>query len=304
MLLSADKVVLGLDIGGTQIRAGLARDHQLVASRSLRWPQGCAGVDEVHFVADIARDLLWGAGLTRAAAVGVSLAALVDEQGTVVSWPNRPSWQGLSVRRVLEARLGSPIEIEDDANAAALAEWHFGSGQGYRHLLVMMVGTGVGAGLILDGKLLRGRQGWAGELGHLVVQRDGPVCPCGHRGCLQMLASGRALERIAATHDFADVAALPALADQGVAWATRAIDECGIWLGLGAANVVNLLDLEAVVIGGGLTALGERWWAALEQTLDATILNAAQRSVSLHRAALSDTAGLLGAIELAHQIAH
>lgn len=300
--MNAETVVWGLDVGGTQVRAALASDGRIVTSRASVWPPNLSSVQEAHFVADQALDILReasGVGPVRAA--GIALAALVDREGTVVHWPNRPEWRGLPLRPLLEERLGVPVLIEDDANAAALAEWTLGAGRGYRHLLIMTIGTGVGAGLILDSKLFRGQQGWAGELGHLVVQADGPVCACGHRGCLQMMASGRALARVATEHELAGAEAVTAAAEQGEAWALEALERCGHWLGLAAANVVNLLDLEAVIVGGGLSTLGAPWWSALENTLRANLLNPNHRDVALHRAALPDTAGLLGAVAIALQ---
>jgi glucokinase len=298
------KMVVGLDIGGTNVRAALANDGRIVAIQSARWPPDLAAADEVMFAADLALALIDQTGARGAVrAAGVSLAALVDGDGTVVQWPNRPAWRGLAVRALLEARLALPIVVEDDANAAALAEWTFGAAQGYQHVLVIMAGTGIGAGLILDGRLFRGRHGWAGELGHIVVLPDGPDCACGRRGCLQTVASGRALERIAAAHGQPGATAIGDAAARGEAWARAALADCGRWLGLAAANVVNLLDLDAVVIGGGLSALGPPWWPALEAGLESNLLNATLRRVVLRRAALPDSAGLLGAVSLAWQLA-
>jgi len=298
--METDPTLLALDIGGTQVRAALVRGNEILTHRATLWPAGLSPAGEVSLIADLSSSLLnrtdgWGP----VAAAGVALAALTNEAGEVVSWPNRPAWSGLPFRTLLEARLGLPVLVEDDANAAALAEWAFGAGHNYQHVLVMMVGTGVGAGLILNGNLFRGRHGWAGELGHLIVAPEGPVCPCGNRGCLQMLASGRAFERLAAERGLPGAVAVTAAAERGEAWALEALTASGRWLGLAAANVVNLLDLEAVIIGGGLSGLGSPWWSTLDETLHAHLLNASRRAVALHRAVLPDTAGLLGAARLA-----
>ena len=301
--MTKEQVVLGLDIGGTQVRAAVAVNGEIVAIRSATWPAGLSAAGEVDCAADLALELLNQTGTAGTArAAGVALAALTDRDGTVVHWPNRPAWRGLAFRPLLETRLGLPAVVEDDANAAALAEWTFGAGQGYRNVLVVMAGTGIGAGLILDGRLFRGRHGWAGELGHVVVLADGPECACGHRGCLQTVASGRALERAAAERGLVGAPAVTGAAERGEAWAVEVLAACGRWLGLAAANVVNLLDLEAVVVGGGLSALGAPWWPAVEEALRSNLLNAGHRSVALHRAALPDTAGVLGAVSLAWQI--
>lgn len=292
--------ILGLDIGGTNVRAALIRGSEITAIRAATWPANLSPEEEVGFVADQALALAGEAKL-KARAAGVSLAALLSRKGIVADWPNRPNWRGLAFRSLLEARLGMPTVIEDDANAAALAEWAYGSGRGYRQLLVMMVGTGVGAGLILDGRLFRGGHGWAGELGHVTVLSDGPLCPCGKRGCLQSLASGRALERVAADRGLGGASAVTAAAELGEAWAQKALADCGHLLGLAAANAVNLLDLEAVVVGGGLSALGQTWWTVLEKALRANLINRDHREVALLRAKLPDTAGLIGAALLARE---
>jgi glucokinase len=224
---------------------------------------------------------------------------MVDFSGTVIAWPNRPQWRALPFKTILETQLGVPVTVEDDANAAALAEWRFGAGRGYQHLMVVMVGTGVGCGLILNSKLFRGQTGWAGELGHLVMLRDGMECPCGHRGCLQTVASGRALERVALARSLPDAAALVKAAEEGQEWASEELAVCGSWLGLAAANVSHLLDLEAVIIGGGLSGLSAPWWQSLTETFDANLLNRSHRQIKLHQATLAETAGLRGATSLA-----
>jgi len=296
--------LLALDIGGTQIRAALVRGNEILTQQATTWPPDLSPTAEVNFVAEFPLNLLHrdeSDSLGRVQGVGVALAALTDENGQVVSWPNRPAWRGLPFQALLQAHWGLPVTVEDDANAAALAEWAFGAGREYRHVLVMMVGTGVGAGLILNGSLFRGRHGWAGELGHLVVAPDGPACACGNRGCLQVMASGRVLDRLAAERGLSGAAAVVAAAERGEAWASEALSASGRWLGLAAANVVNLLDLEAVIIGGGLSGLGPPWWSTLDETLHAHLLNSSQRTIALHRSGLPDTAGLLGAARLAEQ---
>jgi glucokinase len=300
--MAPEPVVLGLDVGGTRVRAALAHGEAVLFSTDVRWPRGLAPRQELDLVVDVALSLVRQSGLASSLrAAGVALAALTDREGRVVEWPNRPGWKGLAFRALLEDRLQVPTVVEDDANAAALAEWTLGRGRGFRHGLVLMVGTGVGGGLILDGRLHHGHHGWAGEIGHMVVQPEGPECGCGRRGCLQSLASGRALERRARMRGLASGADVEKAAAHGEPWAIKALADAGRWLGLGAANAVNLLDLEAVIVGGGLSALGEAWWDPFEQALRGQLMNAAARSLAVLRAALPDTAGLLGALGLARE---
>lgn len=298
-----EATVLGFDVGGTWIRVALADKSRMIATKATRWPSDLSPVEEVNFVADLAIELalMWGKTESVLTA-GVSLAAMVDADGTVIAWPNRPHWHDLRFKNILETRLGVPVVIEDDANSAALAEWRFGAGRGYRDLMVMTVGTGVGCGLVLNGSLFRGRAGWAGELGHQVMVPDGILCPCGRRGCLQTVASGRALERVAATRNLPDVAAIVNASVEGQAWASEELAASGRWLGLAAANVANLLDLEAVIVGAGLSALSAPWWNALSEMFYANLLNRDYRQVNLHKAALAEMSGLVGATGLAWQL--
>lgn len=302
--MHSDDLLLGFDIGGTRIRVALAHRQQIIASRESTWPLHLSPVEEVRSVADLALDLVRQSNLSHPVrAAGVALAAMTDRDGSVVLWPNRPAWQGLAFQSLLEQWLQMPVVIEDDANASALAEWTYGPGTaGYQHMLVMMIGTGVGAGLILNGQLFRGRHGWAGEVGHVIVEPDGPACACGRHGCLQVMASGRALERVATAHDLMGASAVTAASKRGEDWARAALAACGHWLGLAAANIVNLLDLEAVVIGGGLSMVGAPLWSMLEETLQNNLLNQDRRFVALHHAHLPDTSGLWGAIILAKQL--
>ncbi len=299
-----ETVVIGIDIGGTWIRVALANESQIIATEATSWPGNLSPAAEIDFIAEFAQSLVSeNRTANDVVAVGVSLAALVDDDGIVIAWPNRSNWRGLSFKNLLEARLGLPLIVEDDANAAALGEWRFGAGRGYQHLMVMSVGTGVGCGLILNHSLFRGKTGWAGELGHLVMLPDGIECPCGHRGCLQTIASGRALERVALARNLSGPSGFVNAAQEGQAWALDELANCGQWLGLAAANVVNLLDLEAVVVGGGFSSASSAWWDALTETFYRNILNQDHRRVHLHKTALSGMAGLMGATTLALQVA-
>lgn len=296
--MKTEATVIAFDIGGTWIRVGLADKSGILATESMGWPSGLSPAEEVNFIGDVALNLAgkWGKADSVLAA-GVSLAAMIDVEGTVVTWPNHLQWQGLPFKTILEQRLGVPVSIEDDANAAALAEWQFGAGRGYRSLIVIMAGTGVGCGLVLNGSLFRGQTGWAGELGHFIMLPDGMECPCGHRGCLQTVASGRALERVAFARNLPNVAALVNASDEGQLWASAELANCGGWLGLAAANIANLLDLQAVIIGGRLSG-NSVVWNALTEKFYANILNPVHRQVDLHKATL-ETSGLIGATCLA-----
>lgn len=288
---------VALDIGGSWVRAAIGIRQRIIARHELPWPAALTAEAEVELVVQAVTHLVQQTK-TAVQAVGVSLAALVDEHGVVVSWPNRPHWRGLPFRRLLQAQLGVPVIVEDDANTAALAEYTFGAGQGYQQMLFVIAGTGIGGGLMLNGQLFRGRHGWAGELGHQMVVADGPLCPCGNRGCVQMVASGRTLDQVAQAHGLQTAADLVTAAQQGAPWATTALVSAARWLGLAVANVANLLDLEAIVVGGGLSRLTDPWWSTLVGTVEEKLYNRDHRHLIIKRSTLTEGAGLLGALRL------
>jgi glucokinase len=191
--------LLGIDLGGTKVAYALAGEDG-APRRERRRPTEPTG-DPVADVARIAGDvraLLAEAGLAPGdlAAVGVSVPGPFDpESGTVLRPPNLPGWDEVPLRTWLEKAFGVPVSLENDANAAALAEWRFGAGQGARHVVYLTMSTGVGAGLILDGRLYRGVRAGAGELGHVQLEWNGDPCSCGLRGCAEAYLGGAALQR-------------------------------------------------------------------------------------------------------------
>lgn len=188
-----------------------------------------------------------------AVALGVSCGGPLDSRtGIVYTPPNLPTWEAVPLKALLEAEFGLPTVVENDANATALAEHRWGAGQGCREMAFLTMGTGIGAGLILDGRLYRGRRDLAGEVGHATVLPDGPRCPCGKRGCLEALASGTAIGRMGrerygdpslTAHEVCD------RARRGDAMAQKIIAEAAHWMGVGLANLLHTLNLERIVLG-------------------------------------------------------
>jgi glucokinase len=191
--------VLGIDIGGSKLALALA-DASGQLLRRIRRPTEPSGnaADDVARIAADARALLAEAGVELAAlgSIGVSAPGPVDvERGLLIDPPNVPGWGTLPLVELLEAALTRPVALENDANAAALAEWRFGAGRGCSHLVYLTMSTGIGAGLILDGRLYRGSDGNAGEIGHIPLEADGELCGCGMRGCFEAYAGGAAWSR-------------------------------------------------------------------------------------------------------------
>jgi len=203
------------------------------------------------------------------AAVGVGVAGLVSESG-VLEWGPNVAGEHVGFLSRLEAEFGLPTIVDNDANLAGLAEAWLGAGRGYRVVLMVTLGTGIGGGLIIDGEIYRGR-GYAGEIGHMVVDVGGPQCTCGQRGCWETFASGRRLDQMARdaavarpTGRIAELAAggtpsgrhLTSAAVEGDEQAGRLLSEIGTWLGIGLSTMIAILDPDIIVIGGGVSQAG------------------------------------------------
>jgi len=248
-------LLLGLDIGGTKSAAVVGdTDGNVLARASAPTPQA-SWQEAVALLCGLCRQVCHeqGVAVSDMAALGVSCGGPLDSQtGTVYAPPNLPAWEAVPLRSLLEAEFGLPTRLENDANATALAEHRWGAGQGCRDMAFLTMGTGIGAGLILDGKLYRGRRDLAGEVGHAVVLPGGPLCPCGKRGCLESLASGTSLARMGrercgeaslTAHDICD------RARRGDAIALSVIADVALYMGIGLANLLHTLNLERIVLG-------------------------------------------------------
>ena len=310
------RVMIGVDVGGTKVAAGrVTSDGRLngapcvVASGTSDF---AALVDSIAGAARAAMRDAASAGET-VAGIGIGCAGTVDtRRGVVVTSPNLPLTDA-PLGTLLGDRLGLPVHLENDANVAAWAEVQVGAARGCRHVVMLALGTGVGGGLVLDGRLYRGADGAAAEIGHMIIVAGGEQCGCGARGCLEAYASGTALERIARRL----VGDLPAavgsglraandrgaltgevvgdLALSGDSGALCAVDEVGRWLGIGLSNMVNIFNPDMVVVGGGLGDLGELLLAPARAVLRATALVPGRDTVRVTSAELGNAAGMLGA---------
>jgi len=267
--------LLGIDIGGTKVALALADGEGRVGARMRRptEPSGDPSLDVARIAAD-ARRLLAEAGLTDGglAAVGVSAPGPVDSaRGVIVRPPNLPGWGTVPLRDLLGAALGAPVAVENDANAAALAEWRWGAGRGYADLVYLTMSTGVGGGLVLGGRLYAGLHGNAGEVGHVPVEWDGEPCACGMRGCLEAYVGGaawtRRLRRIAPVRGrVAELAGgreratprhLVAAAREGDDFARGEMERWNHYLARGLAALVFVLAPQAAILGTIASAAGE-----------------------------------------------
>lgn len=306
---------LGVDIGGTRMTAGVAgRNGTLITVRRLTTPRR-AGADAcLTMLLDACHSLLEEIGeRRRPVAVGIGFGGPVDAAAGVIRRSHHVrGWAGRPLTRVFSEALGLPAYLENDANAAALAEALFGAGRGADPVLYVNVGTGIGGGLVVGGRVHRGAHFNAGEIGHLVLVPDGPKCPCGKHGCLEALASGDAIGRMARERRDAGMLAGSALAavklltgqvvgeyaEHGDEVARAIVAEAGEYLGWALALSVNLLDPQIVVVGGGVSALGDLYLRPARRRFRQLAMKWVQE-VKVVPAALGYDAGVIGAAAVA-----
>jgi glucokinase len=301
--------VVGVDVGGTKVLGALVRlggDAPGEVLRSMQLPSDAKGSDVVDQVVAVARSLVADAGEDAPVAVGAGLAGLVDLHGVVRRSPNAPGLEGVDVAGRIRAATGLPTVIDNDANCVARTALALRVPR-VRHLVAVTLGTGIGGGLVVDGALVRGARGFAGEPGHMVVDPHGPICPCGQRGCWERYASGSSLEDLArravasgrgsglAGPDGAlDGARVTEAASLGVPAALAVMDELAAWIALGLANLIGLLDPELVVLGGGITDAGDVLMEPVRAALGAHPMVGA-RQVPVEVAPGGPLAGAVGA---------
>ena len=276
---TAADVTYGIDIGGTKVLGvAMSRAGVVVAEAREATPKGTRNIVGSHVAAAVARVI---AELDRMLAVptlvpvGVGAPGMVDRQGRLCFAPNLPQAQGVDWNELIGDQLpGRTVLIENDANFAVLAEHRIGAARGYDHVVMVTLGTGIGGGLVLDGRVQVGSAGFAGEIGHMVVDPAGPPCPCGRRGCWERFASGAGLGVRAREAALAgrlgevvrlaggdaesvrgeDVSAAAAAGDPA---AQQVIREVGGWIGFGLANLAAVLDPQCFVLGGGVVQAGD-----------------------------------------------
>lgn len=303
------ELILGIDIGGTKIAAALVgAAGQIVARQRVETPVGQGADAILHTAINLSKNLLAAAPPgDEVVAIGVGAAGHIDHaRGRVVyAADTLPDWNGAEVKRTLQAALDLPVVVDNDVNAMALGEGRFGAGRQFPNGLYVTVGTGVGGAIIGGGELWRGTNWAAGELGHLVLDYDGTRrCSCGAYGHLEAYTAGPALaaryNALAGGMEPIDLRAVAALARQGNTLAQQVIGEGAHMLGTGLGGLLSVLDVDALIVGGGVAELGEEWWTPLEAALRASPLPGPQR-VALRHAALGADAVVVGAAWLARQ---
>lgn len=303
---------LAIDIGGTKMAAAVVgRDGQLITSARIATAPDASAEGLFRALERLCQDVMFSSG-GDVVAIGVGCGGPMEYPAGNVSPLNIPAWRNFPLRARLAEALGRPCVVDNDAKALALGERWQGAGRGSNNMLGMVVSTGVGGGIILDGRLLHGHAGNAGHIGHVVVWPGGPLCGCGGRGCIEGVASGTGLTRrlaealgsgvessLAAGSSAAEIAVA---ARAGDSLAMELFRTAGEGVGRGIASAAALLDLELVVIGGSIAL---RAWDLLGPPLEAELKRAARldftRNVRVVHAQLGDQAGLFGAAVLAFE---
>ncbi len=307
----------GIDIGGTKVLGvALSADDQVVAETRVPTPKGTreiGGANVADAVAAVVTQLDGMLGTTDTP-VGVGAPGMVDRRGHLCFAPNLPQAHGVDWTELIGRRLlGHRILIENDANFAVLAESRLGAARGYHHVVLVTLGTGIGGGLVVDGHVQVGAAGFAGEIGHMVVDPAGPACPCGRNGCWERFASGAGLGMLARQAALAGrlsaVVALAggdpesvrgedvsAAADAGDPAAQQVIRDVGSWVGFGLANLACVTDPECFVLGGGLVQTGDLLFEAARSAFAAQVEGAGRRPpIAIVPAAFGERAGAVGA---------
>lgn len=297
-------LVAGVHLGERSLRVALADvTHRVVVEQRLPLAAGHRADASLDRVALLVEEMVEsvGAGLGEVLAVGVGVPAPVDHRtGEVAAGGILRGWSGVCVPDVLGGRLRLPVVVDNDANLGALAEARLGAARGRQHVVYLRVSHGVGMGLVVDGRVLHGRSGAAGEVGHVLVDDDGASCRCGHRGCLETLVgSAQLLGRLAPTHGHLTLRDVVGRAMAGDQACRDVIAEAGWRLGVIGASVCTLLDPEVVVVGGDLSDAGDLLLEPLAQALHARALETDAGPVPVEAAAFGGQSEVRGALVLA-----
>jgi len=295
---------LGVDIGSSKIAVSVWDADRCQSTRRFETIAG-GPTENVSRIVEIGRELLGDATLSR---IGISGGGPVDpERGLLLSVPNQGGWDDVPLVDELARGLGAPASIENDANACALAEWKFGAGQGARNLAFLTFSSGLGAGLILDGKLYRGHRNLAGEIGHQIIRPGGALCGCGQHGCLEAYASGKGIARELASRREqdptlpVDARELVSRAQDGDAVSLDFLGEVAVFLAHGISNLAFTLNLERVILGTIAVAAGDLLLDPVRNELDRWLWPSIREGLEVLPAALGEALGDTSAYAVALQ---
>jgi predicted NBD/HSP70 family sugar kinase len=295
---------LGIDFGKRHLRVAVSDlAHNVLAERIEELAQDHAAVDGVELAAQLAQTVLSEAGVSTEALVGIGMGLpgpIRRNTGLIGSSAILPGWVGVNPQELMSERLAMPVQVDNDANLGALAEWTWGAGRGRDNLAYLKAATGIGAGLILDGRPYRGEGGTAGEIGHTIIDPFGPICRCGNRGCLETRVGIPAiLELFRPTIGEVTISQVIASAQDGDTASRRVLADVGRTIGEAAAHLCNLINPGCIILGGDLAAAGEIILDPLRDALARTAIPSAAEDAMVATGTLGDRAEVLGAVALA-----
>jgi glucokinase len=309
--LMKNKVYAGIDLGGTKILAVLLDENGVILKKSEISTNAQEGSDSViQRMVKLIKDILDETNLL--VSIGVATAGTLDAKEGIVAFASNLGWSNVPLGKQLEQAFGVPVSLENDANAAAYGEWAVGAGKGTKNCVYITVSTGIGAGIISGGRLIRGRDASAGELGHITIDWKGPKCLCGNVGCLELYASGTAIARRAqqlaaefpekalSLNEKADgnpitsrhVAEAASIGDE---LSIGILQEAGQALGAGIVSIIHVMNPEVLIIGGGAASIGAPLLDPMKQVIEERAIAAMAAGVTIVSPVLGKEAGAIGA---------
>lgn len=303
----AGKFIIAVDLGGTNLKVALLNHgYRIIHREVLKTGRFSSRSRLTEAIVDSITRTIAIRKLNRKdiLGIGVGVPGPVDAQtGVVHFFPNIPGWKEVNLRSILRAKIGLPIFIDNDVNLMALAEYKLGQGKGFKNCLCITLGTGVGGGLILEGELYRGSGGAAGEIGHVPINEQGPRCNCGGSACLEAYIGNQQLANQAKKAFGRNISLeeLSQLARQGNKKAKSIWLKAGRHLGVALVSAVNLLNLDAIIIGGGVSAAGEVLFNQVREVIKSRAMSVQAKGVKVFKAKLGSDAGLIGAAILVKQ---
>lgn len=313
------KYALGLDLGGTKIAVGLMDwKGRILYSAHKPTPIESGPTAVCKNMIEMAKIILSKSKVNRNKIIGAGIGAggpLDLDKGRILSAPNLPGFRNFPIKYEVEKGLDIRVILDNDANAAALGEKQFGAGKKVQNLIYMTISTGIGGGIIIDGKLLHGMKWAAGEVGHMTLKPDGPICNCGNRGCLEALSSGSGiakqakqavrknpssliLDLVKGDKDKINAEVVFRAADMNDKLASRIIDEALFYLGIGIGNLITAFSPEMVVLGGGLTKAGHRLFNKIHEIVKERVKLAPVEMIPIVPSKLGENVGIIGAASL------
>ncbi len=293
-----EKVYFCLDLGGTNCKIAV---FDLNGTLIKSWKTSSKPFySPENFLGALKSELFRFEEFKNLVAISIGVPGLVNNNGEIVESPNFPEWQNFKIRELIEREIGCPIYLENDANLFALGEGFAGVAKEYRNYVGITLGTGIGGGIVLDGKLLKGVKGMAGEIGHMVIHPGGAECGCGNKGCLEAYSSGRAIKRqmCQLTNLELEASEIYGLAKKGDKKAQKVFEKAAYHLGVGMANLVNILDVSCIVIGGGMSQSFDFMEGPIKKGFREHTFNIHFESVKILKTQLEDLAALYGALSL------